>query len=108
QSDYLGHVWSIVVSHSAGRVRSGIVIGAFVHEATDEAWKEFERGVDNDAHYGILGKATETGLRRFIMRDRDFGALVLPADDAPDSLIRSAWECLYGPYTRIQPRDYGY
>ena len=108
QSDYLWHVCSIIYSHGAGRVRSGIVIGAFVHEATDEAWKRFERGKDDDAHYGVLGKMAEANLRQFFMRNRDFSALVLPADDAPDTLINAAWQCLYGPYTRQQPRDYGY
>jgi len=108
QSDYLRHACSIIFSHSAGRVRSGIVIGAFVHEATDEAWKKFDRGNENDAHYGILGKAAESDLRRLFIRNRDFGALVLPADDAPDTLVNAAWQCLYGSYTRNHPRDYGY
>ena len=89
-------------------MRSGIVIGAFVHEATDEAWKKFDRGVENDAHFGILGKAAESDLRQFFIRNRDFGALVLPADDAPDTLVNAAWQCLYGSYTRNHPSDYGY
>jgi cellulose synthase/poly-beta-1,6-N-acetylglucosamine synthase-like glycosyltransferase len=108
QSDYLWHALATIFSHSAGRVRSGIVIGAFVHEATDEAWKKLDRGVEEDAHYGILGKATESSLQPLLTRNHQFGALVVPVDDAPDTLINSAWQCLNGSYTRSQPRDYGY
>lgn len=108
QSAYLRYVGSLIYSHEAGRMRSGIVIGAFVHEATDEAWKKFEHGKDGDAHYGILGKAAEPDLRRFFIRNHDFDTLVLPTNDAPDTLVNAAWRCLYGSYTRQYPKDYGY
>ena len=108
QSDYLRDVCRIAFSHCAGRMRSGVVLGAFVHEATDEAWKKFEHGKEGDAHFGILGKVTETDLRRFFTHNHDFGTLVVPVDDAPDTLIDSAWHCLYGYYPSHEPRDYGY
>jgi len=108
QARYLWHVCSLTFSHGAGRVRSGIVIGVFVHETTDEAWKRYERGREGDAHYGVLGKSAEAALGLFLTQNRDFSALALPKDDSPDSLINSAWQCVEGPYARKYSREYGY
>ena len=108
QTEYLQHILSTVYSESAGRLRSGIVLGSFIEEATDEAWKRYERGKEADAHYGILGKLAETDLREFFTHHSDFESEVVPTNDAPATLINSAWHCLYGPYTQSYPRDYGY
>ncbi len=109
QSQYLQQVFAILFSHSAGRAaRSGTVLGAFVHEATDETWKRYERGKEGDAHFGILGKPAETAVGQLLKLNRDFSTWVLPTNDAPEVLIASAWRCLNGPYVSAYSRDYGF
>jgi cellulose synthase (UDP-forming) len=107
QSQYLQNVCSVILPHGGGGLRAGNVLGAFLHEATDEAWKRFERGQASDSHYGFIGKATELRLGQYLQRHRDFCTWILPTNDAPDTLIRSAWNCLQGPYTRRHARLYG-
>jgi hypothetical protein len=107
QSDYLWRICSTIFSEGAGRTHSGDVIGVFVHETTDEAWKRNDRGQESDAHFGFLGKPAESALRSLLTQNRDFSAWVLPTNDAPDSLTRAAWGCLAGPYADRYGRDYG-
>jgi cellulose synthase/poly-beta-1,6-N-acetylglucosamine synthase-like glycosyltransferase len=108
QTRYLEDVCSTVLSHGAGALRSGTVIGAFIHEATDESWKKNERGKASDAHYGILGKPTEHDFGQFLTKYNDFSADILPTNDAPDTLIQSAWQCLEGPYAEKYPKAFGH
>ncbi|HXD00902.1 MAG TPA: glycosyltransferase family 2 protein [Verrucomicrobiae bacterium] len=108
QSQYLQQILVMVFSHAAGRARTGVVIGAFVHEATDEAWKRFERGKEGDAHYGILGKPSEAALGRLLKQNNDFFSWISPTNDTPENLITAAWQCLDGPYVSKYSRDYGY
>jgi hypothetical protein len=108
QAHYLEHVCSLVLSHGAGGLRSGTVLGVFIHEATDEGWKRVERGKEEDAHYGILGKSTEPELAKFFAQYRSFCTWILPTNDAPDSLIEAAWQCVSGPYADTYSRAYGH
>ena len=109
QSDYLWHVCSIAFSHAAGRVSSGNVLGVFVCEATDEAWKKFERGKASDAHYGILGKAGGNGPAAAIpAQSRISARWWCPTTTRPTRSSRQRGQCLYGHYTLRYPRDYGY
>lgn len=108
QSQYLFQICSTIFAHGAGRVNSGNIIGLFVHEATDEAWKQFEHGEASDAHYGFFGKLAEPALTAILSRNREFSAQVLAKDDKPDSLTRAAWGCLQGAYANQYGREYGY
>ncbi len=108
QNQYLQHVCSAVFAEGAGQLGSGTVIGAFVHEATDEAWKTEERGEPGDAHFGVLGKSTEKELGDFLVKYDDFCTWVVPTNDAPDTLIKSAWQCLEGPYPGKHGRTFGH
>ncbi len=108
QAQYLQQVFAIVFSHAASRARSGTVLGAFVHETTDEPWKRYERGREADAHFGILGKPAETAIGQLLKQNHDFSAWVLPTNDTPETLLASAWHCLNGPYADSYSRDYGY
>ena len=107
QSEYLEHVCALVFSYEAGGLNSGNVIGVFIHEATDEPWKQFDGGHEGDAHYGVLGKSTEHELGKYLKQHHDFSAWILPTNDAPDVLIESAWQCLEGPFAHRYYRDYG-
>jgi len=108
QSRYLANICRTIFAHGPGRVDYGNVLGVFVHETTDEAWKKYERGEAGDAHYGFLGKPAESALRSVIIQNRDFTTWVLPKDEKPDSLVRAAWGCLESPYARTYGREYGY
>ncbi len=108
QNQYLQRICSIVFSHGGGALRSGTVLGLFLHEATDEAWKSSEHGHESDAHYGILGKSTERDLGRFLKQYGEFCTWILPTNDAPDTLIESAWQCLQGPYPQKYSQDFGH
>jgi len=108
QSQYLQNVCAVVLPNSAGGLQAGNVIGVFLHEATDESWKNLERGKEGDAHYGILGKSSERQLADFLNRYRDFCTSIVPTNDAPDTLLQSAWNCLQSDFTRRNLRLYGY
>jgi len=107
QGNYLTQICAVILSHSAGRNRSGRVLGVFVHELTDQPWKRTERGEEKDAHYGILDKPAEPVLRQFLRRQHDFDAWIVPTNDAPDNLLNAAWNCLKGFYPEKYGRDYG-
>jgi cellulose synthase/poly-beta-1,6-N-acetylglucosamine synthase-like glycosyltransferase len=100
QSEYLQQVQAVIYAHAAGRVGRGNVVGAFVHEATDEAWKAGERGNPQDAHYGVFGKIAEGTLRGQIADRQRFGQTMPRTDDSGD-LLRAAW-------ARLDAHDYGY
>ncbi len=108
QSQYLRNICLTAFSHAAGRVDSGNVLAVFIHEATDEAWKRYDRGEAADAHYGFLGKPAERMLRDLLIENEDFSNWVLPVDEAPDTLIRAAWGCLQGPHVQRYGPVYGY
>jgi cellulose synthase (UDP-forming) len=107
QGEHLRQVCTVAFSHSAGGVKSGCVLGAFIHEATDEGWKRHERGREEDAHFGILGKSTERLLHHILRKQHYFSTEVLPVSDATDHLIEAAWRCIKGPYATNYGPDYG-
>jgi len=107
QGGYLKQVFAVVLSHGAGHTGSGRVLGAFVHEVTDEGWKRYERDRQDDAYYGILGKSAEQSLHAFLREQQDFQAMVLPETDAPHDLINAAWNCINGSYAARHRPDYG-
>lgn len=100
QGEYLQQVSAIIFAHSAGRLGFGNVIAGFVHEATDEQWKQFERGRKDDAHFGVLGKQGLVMLRESIAAREEFHK-IMPLTDAPEELMRGAWQLL-------GKQDYGY
>lgn len=108
QSRYLRQVCSTVFADGAGRVGTGNVLGVFINEATDEAWKRYDRGQESDAHFGIFGKKAEQTVGALFKQTAAFSKWVLPTNDAPDTLIHAAWGCLEGPYARQYGREFGY
>lgn len=107
QSRYLYDMCRMAFSHGAGHVGDGNVLGIFIHEATNEAWKRSDRGEEDDAHYGFFGKTAEQALTAILTENRDFSKWVLPVNEMPDTLIRAAWGCLESPYSRTYGREYG-
>jgi cellulose synthase (UDP-forming) len=108
QKQYLYNICRTAFSHGAGHVDYGNVLAVFIHEATDEAWKKFDRGEESDAHYGFFGKQAEEALSSILHQNQAFSTWVLPANESPDALTRAAWGCLESPYTHAYGREYGY
>lgn len=106
QSDYLQQVSQIIFSNSAGRDKRGHIFSAFLHEATDEKWKESEHGNLKDASYGILGKLSEKEMGKWIIRNKDYQRAI-PENDDPVKLLASCWNLLQGEFAQKHGSDYG-
>jgi cellulose synthase/poly-beta-1,6-N-acetylglucosamine synthase-like glycosyltransferase len=99
QGEYLQQMMTVILSHGAGRLGLGNVLGGFVHEATDEAWKSMEHGNPQDAHFGVLGKQSEFMIADSISRVKDLYRII-PLTDSPEDLMSSAWDF-------VDRQDYG-
>src|SRR5262249_20210301 len=68
-----------------------------------------ERGAEADAHYGVFGKSSEVALRAYLHQQNDFYRWIVPINEAPNTLIDTAWRCLglSGSYAQKYGRDYG-
>jgi cellulose synthase (UDP-forming) len=106
QATYLVQTSDVIFSFGAGRLGStgtlpfGNVIAGFVHEATDQNWKRFERGNSEDAYYGVLEKQSASRIQKFIAK-QDLFYKVMPLTNSPEDLMKGAWALLE------DQKDYG-
>src|SRR5262249_13302304 len=93
QYEFINDASDVIFQHAAGYTGSGIVLGAFIREATDRRWKISPRNDRTDGHYGILGKHSEKEIQAGVERREEVLRMV-PRNDSLVELENAAWRFL--------------
>ncbi|MCK4944680.1 MAG: tetratricopeptide repeat protein, partial [Alphaproteobacteria bacterium] len=82
--------WSVIWNNMAGNDGYDNVLGAFLFEFSDEAWKQNEGGITPESHYGIVGKEAENIFNE-VITSFTFQE-VIPTEFNSQAYVSAAWD----------------